>query len=210
MEEAAMMRPRRRSRAVYRIYGEEEYLAGLDALTDWDGPPAEAPAHGRRLHRIAGAAALTGAVGTVGGVVGLAVVHAHAADRRETAEHFGSSIATAVRRGSTSAASAGQASHRHVVSRSRSRGRHLAARTPVHVALARTRRPRAGASARAIAVSSPQDSPAPVASAVRDTSTEAPSAAQGTPTATDGDAQGASPATPEARPQAQSEFGFER
>ena len=76
----------RRSRAVYRVYSEEEYLAGADALAAWKRRAAAGePAHGRRLQRLAGAAALTGAVGTVGGVVGLAGLRTHAVDRREIA-----------------------------------------------------------------------------------------------------------------------------
>ena len=66
-----MTRLRRRPRAVYRVYSEEEYLAGADALTVWDGPLSDEPKRGRRLQRIAGTAALTGAVGTVAGIVGL-------------------------------------------------------------------------------------------------------------------------------------------
>jgi len=90
-----MTRLRGRSRAVYQVYGEEEYLAGTDALPAWDGPPSDEPKHGRRLQRIAGAAALTGAVGTVWGVIGLAELRARAIDRRELAQRVVSPIRAA-------------------------------------------------------------------------------------------------------------------
>lgn len=73
---------RRRPRVVYRVYSEEEYLAGVDALAEWATPQAGETRRGRRLQRVAGAAALTGAVGAVGGLVGLAVLRARPADRR--------------------------------------------------------------------------------------------------------------------------------
>jgi hypothetical protein len=93
----------RRSRPVYRIYTEADYLqAGADPFEDWQaagdepaaesaelatsaGEPVSCPARlstprrwagceraarERRLRRLAGAAALTGAVSTVGGLVG--------------------------------------------------------------------------------------------------------------------------------------------
>jgi hypothetical protein len=77
---------RRTPRAVYRVYSQEEYLAGADVLTDWDAPPAQASsAQGisreRRLRRLAGAAALTGAMGTVAGAIALASIRAGSADR---------------------------------------------------------------------------------------------------------------------------------
>ena len=80
---------RRPPRAVYRVYSEDEYLVGADALADWNAPPVKpsvvaltpsVPAvtpsptvsewsarptgtsRERRLRRLAGAAALTGAV----------------------------------------------------------------------------------------------------------------------------------------------------
>jgi len=76
---------RRRPRAVYRVYTEEEYLAGVDALGDWQAPSPGEATRGRRLHRLAGAAALSGAVGTVVGVVGFAVLRAHPVARRAMA-----------------------------------------------------------------------------------------------------------------------------
>jgi hypothetical protein len=84
-----MSRLRRRPRAVYRVYDEDEYLAGVDPLPAWEEAeeePAGELSHGRKLQRLAGAAALTGAVGTVGGVVGLAGLRTHATDPREIAQ----------------------------------------------------------------------------------------------------------------------------
>ena len=78
---------RRSPRAVYRVYSEEEYLAGVDPFADLGVSPVREARRGPRLQRIAGAAALTGAVGTVGGVIGLAGLHTHSGDRLETAEH---------------------------------------------------------------------------------------------------------------------------
>jgi hypothetical protein len=95
---------RRRVRTIYRVYGEEEYLAGADPFPDWDASPhgeatrgglGEEPPHRRRgesthrrhgLRRLAGAAALTGAVGAVGGAIGLAARDGHAVHRRELAQ----------------------------------------------------------------------------------------------------------------------------
>jgi hypothetical protein len=80
---------RRQPRSVYRVYTEEEYLAGVDLIADRDVSlvggegcgPAGREGRVRSLHRVAGAVALTGAVGTVGGLVGVAVLHA------QTVEH---------------------------------------------------------------------------------------------------------------------------
>ena len=86
-----MTRLRAVAQAVYRVYGEDEYLAGADTFADWDvaQAPAEEPnARTQVCSAFAGAAALTGAVGTVGGVVGLDGLRAHAADRREIAERI--------------------------------------------------------------------------------------------------------------------------
>jgi hypothetical protein len=135
---------RRQPRAVYRVYSEDEYLAGADSLIDWEAPVAadreapvmsaldvpaaadrgapvaaagweapvaadrEAPvasdgvapmaeptvhppspsaspqrcSRERRLRRLAGAAALTGAVGTVGGTIAVVGLRSHPAARR--------------------------------------------------------------------------------------------------------------------------------
>jgi len=78
----------RRHRAVYRVYSEDEYLAGADPFADWNaGPAAEPrrvhtePKHGHSLQRVAGVVALTGAVGTVGVTVGLGL-RSHPRDRQ--------------------------------------------------------------------------------------------------------------------------------
>jgi len=78
----------RRHRAVYRVYGEDEYLAGADPFADWNAGPAAEPRHrrsepkqGHSLQRVAGVVALTGAVGTVGVTVGLGL-RSHPGARR--------------------------------------------------------------------------------------------------------------------------------
>lgn len=79
------------SPAAFRVYGEEEYLAGLDTLgsheDDLTVPVGPVQRHG--LRRIACATALTGTVGAVGSVVGLSGPRAHVSglDRREVAQH---------------------------------------------------------------------------------------------------------------------------
>lgn len=60
---------RRAPREVYRVYSEEAYLAGVDELGEWHAPPAKDGSHDRGLRRLGGAAALTGALGALGGVV---------------------------------------------------------------------------------------------------------------------------------------------
>jgi hypothetical protein len=184
-----MTRLRRRPRTVYRVYDEDEYLAGADAYPDWDAAPAHETKCGRSLQRLAGAAALTGAVGTVGGVVGLAGLHAHSGDRGEIAERSVPSMRTAASRRSASIA---HAVSPHVAHRSRPRHR-SANRRPVEVAFVSRRietRSAAEIPARTVAVSTPQDTPAPAPMAGA-TTDDAPVAAA-------------------AGPRAQSEFGFER
>ncbi len=87
---------RRRPRAVYRVYSEEEYLngagveypngAGVEPASAGEWPAAVEPArHGfgeRRLRRVAGVTMLAGAVGAVGGVVVLNSHRAHDAAGR--------------------------------------------------------------------------------------------------------------------------------
>jgi len=64
---------RRAPQQMYRVYSAEEFEdAGM--LTDWDGSPARGVTRERRFRRLAGAAALTGAVGTVGGAIAFASV----------------------------------------------------------------------------------------------------------------------------------------
>jgi hypothetical protein len=59
---------RRAPRQMYRVYSAEEF-ADAGMVTDWDRSPAQGVSRERRLRRLAGAAALTGAVGTVGGAI---------------------------------------------------------------------------------------------------------------------------------------------
>jgi hypothetical protein len=96
---------RRRSREVYRVYTEDEYLngAGLEPATIGEWPAAVEPADAclvaaeprrglvreRRLRRAAGAAMLAGAVGTVGGVLAINSSRTH----RGTGRRPGSLVA---------------------------------------------------------------------------------------------------------------------
>lgn len=73
---------RRNPRAVYRVYSEESYLAGGDELGDWSVSPERRVSRDHRLRRLAGVAALTGAVGTVAGVIVAAGVGGRAAGRQ--------------------------------------------------------------------------------------------------------------------------------
>jgi hypothetical protein len=61
----------RTPRSVYRVYTQEEF-ANAGMVTDWDVSPVRGPARERRFRRLAGMAALAGAVGTVGGAILLA------------------------------------------------------------------------------------------------------------------------------------------
>jgi hypothetical protein len=212
-----MTRLRRRPRTVYRVYGEEEYLAGADALPlREDAPasrecPSREPAPGRRLQRIAGAAALTGAVGTVGGVLARAELRAHEPahmlDRRELARR----IAPPARRASSRAHARTPArltrrriSHPFASPRARedsARSVRLSHRPPSP----------AGAGARRTVVASTlYAGSVRVASAVPDASTETASATPGAPAQAPSAAPESQPGAGEARTAAQSEFGFER
>jgi len=64
---------RRAPQQLYRVYSAEEF-ADAGMLTAWDGSPAREASRERRFRRLAGAAALTGAVGTVGGAIAFASV----------------------------------------------------------------------------------------------------------------------------------------
>src|SRR5271163_1221066 len=68
---AVMAILRRAPRQMYRVYSAEEF-ADAGMVTDWDGRPAQRVSRERRFRRLAGAAALTGAVGTVGGAIAFA------------------------------------------------------------------------------------------------------------------------------------------
>ncbi len=63
---------RRTPRAVYRVYSQDDYLAGSDQLNSWDPLPGAGVSRERMLRRLAGAAVLTGAVGAAAGVIVLA------------------------------------------------------------------------------------------------------------------------------------------
>jgi hypothetical protein len=76
---------RRAKREVYRVYSEEEFLADAHTLTDWSVSPAEGASRERRLRRLAGMAALTGAVGTVVGAIALTSVGSRSSGLRVTA-----------------------------------------------------------------------------------------------------------------------------
>jgi hypothetical protein len=151
---------RRRPAATYRVYGEEEYLAGVDALVGRDLPPADESGHGRRLQRIAGAAALTGAVSAVGGVAGLAGLHMHTVDRREIAQRVSSPVRAAPAGGHASKPA--HMMRRRVLHPIRTR--HMHARRGMAVGLSRGSALRAQSVARTIAVSAPQASAAGYAS----------------------------------------------
>ena len=191
-----MTRLRRRPRAVYRVYGEEEYLAGVDTLCAREDPPlVEEPTHGRRLQRIAGAAALTGAVGTVGGIVGLAGLRMHAVDRREIAQRAMSPVrAAAVREHASTPAHMMRRRTLHPIRPRRIHARRRTAMRPPHGSALQ-----AESAAPTIVISASRSTSAHVVGAVPGISTDATSAAQGP-----------SSATPDVRPRAQSEFGFER
>jgi hypothetical protein len=221
-----MMHLRRRPRAVYRVYDEEEYLAGADPLPVWEEAhgesPAGAPSHGRKLQRLAGAAALTGAVGTVGGVVGLTGLRTHAADPREIAQRI---IAQRIMLPARAASMRGHVStpvrpaRRQTLQPNRPPSRR--ARRGKVLALSHGPASRMQTAARTIAVSA---STAPAAretavlhftrareaSSGEGSSAEAPSAAPGAPAETASATTATPPAATEARPRAQSEFGFER
>ncbi|MGO9247492.1 MAG: hypothetical protein ACLQQB_09235 [Solirubrobacteraceae bacterium] len=253
----------RRHRAVYRVYSEDEYLAGVDPFADWDAPMVEltevaapelrevaapeltemtvhiagqyAPpvipaatvgagiSRERRLRRLAGAAALTGAVGTVGVTVGLVGLRSHPGDRQiavvavstpaRSAPSIGggprvvmaSPTRVTLRRETVHRVGAWQdGGHRGDTQRASARGE------STRVARSGQGRPRAGAAVAAkaanvrVAQAAPTREPqpeqatyTPVASTPQETSAPAASAAQSTPTET----------APAAR--AQSEFGFE-
>jgi hypothetical protein len=174
-----MTRPRRRSRAVYRVCSEDEYLAGTDPFADWHATPAaEGAGRGRALRRLAGAAALTGAVGTVAGVVALAASRGHAVERREVAAarlvfstptaHPGPGSGAGPSQGpdpsANASTSAVRVTHRPVTHWSRPPAGHMEGREPVRVALIPARRIEASSAvempARAIAVSVQREAPA--------------------------------------------------
>ncbi len=210
---------RRRSRAVYRVYDEQQYLAGADVLDAFSGEDprlAAEPKHGRGLRRIAGAAALTGTVGAVGGVVGLVGprTHASAPDRREIAGRIAPSARASARSGHANLAA--QAVHGQAYRRSPAwriqRPRDASPGASLGLA------PRTRVSVRALAVSASRLPHAHrsegekiadrSANTGASSSMQASNVASGTPALATSASQRVSPG--EARPAAQSEFGFER
>jgi hypothetical protein len=208
----AVTRPRRRSRTVYRVYGEEEYLAGADALSPGGvAPPSRLShesTHGHRLQRIAGAAALTGAVGAVGGVAGLAGMRAHAPahmlDRHEIARRVAPAVRSAPSRAGASPPLHGGRRHRLP-----SRHPYVGRTRPVRVSHRSASRDRAGART-AVLMSASRETSVRVASTVQGASTEMASTTSGAPAEVSSVASQTPPAPATARPAAQSEFGFER
>jgi len=65
---------------MYRVYEEQEYLAGTDALSGWDISSPPRVSRELLFRRIAGVAALTGAFGTLGGLIVADVFTARQAD----------------------------------------------------------------------------------------------------------------------------------
>ncbi len=215
---------RRRPRAVYRVYDEDEYLAGVDPLPVWEEEaqgksPAGELSHGRKLQRLAGAAALTGAVGTVGGVVGLAGLRTHAPGPREIAQRVMPPARTVAPRGHVSTPVRATRRRRTLHPAPWPRGMHRQARRVRAGALSHGPASRVQTVARAIAVNGASTATAARESAVRFTrareapsgqSTEAASAVSGAPAETASASEQTPSATTEVRPRAQSEFGFER
>jgi hypothetical protein len=60
---------RRTSREVYRVYSEAEYLAGADEFGEWHRSQSSGGPRERPLRRLGAVAALTGALGALGGVI---------------------------------------------------------------------------------------------------------------------------------------------
>jgi hypothetical protein len=73
---------RRTPRAVYRVYSQDDYLAGADQLDSRDPSPVAGVSRERLLRRLAGAAVLTGAVGATAGVIVLAGIRERSTDRQ--------------------------------------------------------------------------------------------------------------------------------
>jgi hypothetical protein len=231
---------RRRPRAVYRVYSEDEYLAGADPFVDWDAaaeldrdvPTAEPTAHRqkpnmrprghsreRRLHRLAGAAALTGAVGAVGGVIAVAGLRSHPVTRQIAANisvaapaapsviaRSDSSVhpvrralpRTAIGRDGAVGKDTSQGFARHrLASITGHRGSHPDLDTGIHTA-----RP-----SRALGVASHALTPAPSPTARPRSQPPPPVQATQEPVA---NTASSAPSEVPAEPQAQSEFGFER
>ncbi len=81
---------RDRARAMYRVYSEEEYLSASDLPPTSNGVICDDAGGGRALRRLAGATALSGALGTLAVAIGFAVSHEGGADHPAAAAEGGS------------------------------------------------------------------------------------------------------------------------
>lgn len=95
-------------RAVYRVYSEEAYLAGAEGCGEWPALSVTGGSRARRLRRLAGAAALTGALGTVGGMIVLTGVGVRSSGRRTASNGGPRPRAILARVSGTTRASAGR------------------------------------------------------------------------------------------------------
>ena len=182
---------RRTRRTVYRVYTQEEF-AGAGMLTDWDVAPATEASRERRMRRLAGVAALTGALGTVGVAIAVARVGSRPAEVPVTVR--GAPRVPAARPPAGSEISA-----RAINGRSPAGNRALVARRGGFIAQTRSasRRVRGGRVPAATSVRTRRALPVKSEAAQRDAaSVTAPAPS--------------SPGESAARPPRQTEFGFER
>jgi hypothetical protein len=188
---------RRTSREVYRVYSEEAYLAEAHELGRWYAPPVKEDSRERRLRGLGGAAALTGAVGVVGGVIVFVGIGARTPARQLAADGKLVTRGTPHRVGAVEGAAA--------VRRARALGAgaaHHAGVAARRAAVARSaeRRPRMSAPAARSASSR----------RVAERSRTAPAGPMARRPAVVYDAAQEAPAEVATRSQTQSEFGFER
>jgi hypothetical protein len=154
---------RRRPRAVYRVYSEDEYLSGADPFPDWETPPgADGQAkRGLTLQRLIVGAALAGVAGTVGGAIGLAGLTRHPAARTEVADRV--VVSAPVSRSEPVVPESAVSAARPPVLGLQAHHA-LSQRSPVEVAPASTHgapgRSRAGGSAQAVVMSARRSTPA--------------------------------------------------
>jgi hypothetical protein len=123
---------RRAPREVYRVYGEEDFLARVAEQQDIE-PTASASAEGL-FHRIAGTTMLLAAAGLVGGLVALASLSSGTGTRRRIATGLlvaGGSRGASSRR-STRVAPAEVLPEAAGAGGSRRRAAQVAARVPIH------------------------------------------------------------------------------
>jgi hypothetical protein len=187
---------RRASREVYRVYSEEAYLAGAHELGEWYAPPVTGGSHERRLRRLGGAAAVTGAVGALGGVIAFMSIGARSPARQVAGSVMaptrgvpftgGAARASGARR--ARASRTGVVRHPGIVSRRVAVARSIVRVHAISAGAAHSASPRRMAGVR----------PASPARAIA-----------GGPAVVYETARGAPPEVP-ARSRTQSEFGFER